>query len=130
VSPIDWNKEVTPGPREVGFDYSFIFPATADRTPTVFMENQRVVGWDSSDPIEVNYVKAYAGELTGKEHPEMLKVANDPKQGHDGHITNGIGRIGFMRGGTRAAWTDEELSGTFNTKSIDFIDRSLQENRP
>lgn len=130
VSPIDWNKEVTPGPREVGFDYSFIFPATADRTPTVFMENQRVVGWDSSDPIEVNYVKAYPGELTGKEHPEMLKVANDPKQGHDGHITNGIGRIGFMRGGTRAAWTDEELSGTFNTKSIDFIDRSLQENRP
>ena len=43
TSPIDWNKEVAPGPREVGFDYSFIFPATADRTPTVFMENQHVV---------------------------------------------------------------------------------------
>ena len=128
--PINWNHEVRPGPREVGFDYSFIFPATADRTPTVFMEDQRVVGLDSADPIEVNYKKQFEGELTGKEHPEMLKVHSDPHQGHNGHITNGIGRIGFMKGGTRATWTDEELSGTFNTKSIDFIDRSLAAKKP
>lgn len=25
----NWNKEIKPGPLEVGFDYSFIFPATA-----------------------------------------------------------------------------------------------------
>lgn len=128
--PINWNKEVTPGPREVGFDYSFIFPATADRTPTVFMENQQVVGLDSADPIEVNYKKAYAEELTGKQHPEMLKVQSDPHQGHAGHINNGIGRIGFMQGGKRAEWTDEELSGTFNMKSIEFIDKSLAGKKP
>ncbi|WP_225974466.1 sulfatase-like hydrolase/transferase [Arachidicoccus ginsenosidivorans] len=109
--PIDWNHEVKPGPREVGFDYSFIFPATADRTPTVFMENQKVVGLDPQDPIEVSYNKQFAGELTGKQHPEMLKVQSDPHQGHSGHITNGIGRIGFMTGGKRATWTDEELGG-------------------
>ncbi|WP_460432232.1 sulfatase family protein [Arachidicoccus ginsenosidivorans] len=128
--PIDWNHEVKPGPREVGFDYSFIFPATADRTPTVFMENQKVVGLDPQDPIEVSYNKQFAGELTGKQHPEMLKVQSDPHQGHSGHITNGIGRIGFMTGGKRATWTDEELGGTFNTKSIDFIDRSLAAKKP
>jgi len=128
--PIDWNKEVNPGPREVGFDYSFIFPATADRTPTVFMENQKVIGLDPADPIEVSYNKQFAGELTGKEHPEMLKVQSDPHQGHSGHITNGIGRIGFMTGGKRATWTDEELGSTFNTKSIDFIDKSLAAKKP
>lgn len=128
--PIDWNHEVKPGPREVGFDYSFIFPATADRTPTVFMENQKVVGLDPQDPIEVSYNKQFAEELTGKQHPEMLKVQSDPHQGHSGHITNGIGRIGFMTGGKRATWTDEELGGTFNTKSIDFIDRSLAAKKP
>lgn len=128
--PIDWNHEVKPGPREVGFDYSFIFPATADRTPTVFMENQKVVGLDPQDPIEVSYNKQFAGELTGKQHPEMLKVQSDPHQGHSGHITNGIGRIGFMTGGKRATWTDEELGSTFNTKSIDFIDQSLAAKKP
>ena len=96
--PIDWNKEVTPGPREIGFDYSFIFPATADRTPTIFMENQNVVGLDTSDPIEVSYQHPFAGELLGKDHPEMLKMKSDPDQGHDGHITNGIGRIGTAVG--------------------------------
>jgi arylsulfatase A len=128
--PIDWNKEVSPGPKEIGFDYSFIFPATADRTPTVFMENQMIIGLDTSDPIEVSYDHAFPGELLGKEHPEMLKMKNDPTQGHDQHISNGIGRIGFMQGGKRAEWTDEELGFTFNTKTIGFIDESLKEKKP
>ncbi|MFT4205110.1 MAG: arylsulfatase [Chitinophagaceae bacterium] len=129
-SPVEWNKKVTPGPYEVGFDYSFIFPGTADRTPTVFLENQQVVALDSSDPIEVNYKHAYPGELIGKDHPEMLKLKSDPQQGHNNHITNGIGRIGFMKGGKRAEWTDEELASTFNTKAIAFIDSSGKRNRP
>ena len=128
--PIDWNKEVSPGPREIGFDYSFIFPATADRTPTVFMENQAVVGLDTSDPISVSYKHSFAGELLGKDHPEMLKMKNDPMQGHNQHIVNGIGRIGYMQGGKRAEWTDEELGFTFNTKAIGFIDESVKEKKP
>jgi arylsulfatase A len=128
--PFDWNKEVSPGPREVGFDYSFIFPATADRTPTVFMENQTVIGLETSDPISVSYQHPFAGELLGKDHPEMLKMKNDPIQGHDQHIVDGIGRIGYMQGGKRAEWTDEELGFTFNTKAIGFIDESLKEKKP
>ncbi|MEO6813549.1 MAG: arylsulfatase [Ginsengibacter sp.] len=128
--PIDWNKVVSPGPKEIGFDYSFIFPATADRTPTVFMENQMIIGLDTSDPVEVSYDHAFPGELLGKDHPEMLKMKNDPTQGHDQHISNGIGRIGYMQGGKRAEWTDEELGFTFNTKTIGFIDESLKEKKP
>lgn len=129
-SPVNWNQEVTPGPREVGFDYSFIFPATADRVPTVFMENQRAIGLEEKDPIAVDYHKAFPGELTGKEHPELLKQPNDPRQGHDGHIVNGIGRIGFMQGGKRSEWTDEELGYVFNNKAVDFIDQSLKSKKP
>mgnify|MGYP001792581956 CR=1 FL=1 len=128
--PIDWNKEVTPGPREIGFDYSFIFPATADRTPTVFMENQNVVGLDISDPIEVSYQHPFGGELLGKEHPEMLKLKNDPMQGHDQHIVNGVGRIGYMKGGKRAECTDEELGFTFTTKAIGLSYESVKEKKP
>jgi arylsulfatase A-like enzyme len=32
---VDWNTEIKPGPREIGFDYSFIMPATGDRVPCV-----------------------------------------------------------------------------------------------
>ena len=34
-APTNWNARITPGPREVGFDESFIMAATADRVPWV-----------------------------------------------------------------------------------------------
>ena len=40
--------------RAVGFDYSFLIPATGDRTPCVYVENGRVVNYDPNDPY-INY---------------------------------------------------------------------------
>lgn len=117
----NWNAAIKPGPNEVGFDYSFIFPATADRVPTVFLEDHDVVGADYSDPIEVNYKMKIGNEPTGRENPELLKMKNSPNHGHDMTIVNGIGRIGWMKGGTRARWTDEEMPLTFLNKSKEFI---------
>ncbi|MGJ7029599.1 sulfatase family protein [Niabella hirudinis] len=116
----NWNEVVRPGPNETGFDYSFIFPATADRVPTVFMENGKVVGLPGDDTIEVNYRTKIGDEPTGKEHPELLKL--QASAGHNATIVNGIGRIGFMKGGKQARWTDEELAPTFLTKAQQFID--------
>jgi len=117
----NWNQEIKPGPNQVGYHYSFIFPATADRVPTVFLENQLVLNMDPGDPIEVNYKTKIGTDPTGKEHPELLKQKADPQQGHDNTIVNGIGRIGFMTGGKLARWTDEELSFTFLEKAKAFI---------
>ncbi|GAB3026771.1 arylsulfatase [Niabella terrae] len=116
----DWNGEVRPGPLELGFDQSFIFPATADRVPTVFLENHRVVGLDPGDPIAVDYQQKIGHEPTGLEHPELLKLLSS--HGHNNTIVNGIGRIGFMTGGKTARWTDEELSLTFLNKAQSFIE--------
>ncbi|WP_114937648.1 sulfatase family protein [Mucilaginibacter endophyticus] len=118
----DWNGEVKPGPNEVGFDYSFIFPATADRVPTVFLENHRVLALEANDPISVDYSKKIGNDPTGEEHPELLKVKSSPGQGHNQTIVNGIGRIGYMSGGKLARWTDEELSSTFLAKAEGFIE--------
>ncbi|HVZ26493.1 MAG TPA: arylsulfatase [Sediminibacterium sp.] len=123
-----WNGWLTPGPNECGFDQSFIFPATADRVPTVFVENHRVVALDSLDPIAVNYHQKIGNDPTGKEHPELLKLLSSPGQGHDQTIVNGIGRIGYMSGGKRARWADEELSFTFLSKVQAFI--SQQSGQP
>lgn len=120
----DWNAEIKPGPNETGFDYAFIFPATADRVPTVFMENHRVVALDSSDPILVDYKNPVGNDPTGKERPELLKMQSSPNHGHNNTIVNGIGRIGYMSGGNKARWTDEEMPLTFLSKVKDFIDEN------
>ncbi|MES1215516.1 MAG: arylsulfatase [Bacteroidota bacterium] len=120
----DWNSDIKPGPNEVGFDYSFIFPATADRVPTVFLENHKVIAADPADPIEVDYKNKIGNEPTGKENPELLKIKSS--HGHDNTIVNGIGRIGFMKGGRLARWADEELSLTFLQKAKQFIDSNAK----
>lgn len=122
--PIDWNKPVSPGPNEVGFHYSFIFPATGDRVPTVYMRNHNVVALDPDDPISVNYKEKIGDEPTGKENPELLKMPADFDHGHDNTIVNGIGRIGWMTGGHKARWTDESLALDFTQEAEQFIERN------
>lgn len=122
----DWNHAILPGPNEVGFDYSFIFPATADRVATVFMENHDVIGLDKEDPIRVSYKDKIGTDPIGKDHPELLKLQSSI--GHNQTIVNGIGRIGFMAGGKQSRWTDEELGGAFLNKAQDFI--SINSNKP
>jgi len=118
----NWNKEIYPGPNETGFDYSFIFPATADRVPTVFLENHHVIGLDAKDTIAVNYKTKIGNEPTGRDNPELLKMR--ATHGHDFTIVNGIGRIGYMSGGKNARWNDEELSLSFLVKAKEFVEKN------
>jgi arylsulfatase A-like enzyme len=118
---IDWNGEIKPGPLEVGFDYSFIMAATGDRVPCVYIENHRVVGLLSEDPIAVNYKEAYPGEPTGIESRPFLKM--DWTHGHNQAVVNGIGRIGFMKGGKAALWKDEDMADQFTRHALAFIQR-------
>jgi arylsulfatase A-like enzyme len=116
----DYNGEIKPGPKEVGFDYSFIIPATGDRTPCVYVENGRVVNSDPKDPIRVNYAMKIGNEPTGKENPELLTVQK-PSHGHDMTIVGGISRIGWMTGGKAARWKDEEMADDITKKAVKFI---------
>lgn len=118
----NWNGDISPGPLETGFDYSFIFPATADRVPTVFVENHRVIALDSLDTLLVSYDHKIGNEPTGRENPELLKMKASPNHGHDNTIVNGIGRIGYVSGGKTAWWTDEEMPLTFLAKATQFIE--------
>ena len=62
----DWNAPLSAALGDLGFDYSYIMAATADRVPCVFIENGQVANYDPSAPIEVSYVKNFPGEPTGK----------------------------------------------------------------
>jgi len=118
-----WNDYIAPGPKELGFDYSYIMAATGDRVPCVYLENQRIVHLDPSDPVEVSYTTPFTDEPLGRDHPELLTNLHH-SHGHDMAIVNGIGRIGYMRGGKQALWTDEFIADSITSKAVAFIERS------
>jgi arylsulfatase A-like enzyme len=119
---IDWNGDIKPGPGEVGFDYSFIIPATGDRVPCVYVENHRVAGLDPKDPIQVSYQKKVGDEPTGRERPDLLKMKLS--HGHDFTIVNGISRIGYMTGGKAARWEDENMADTLTARAVGFLEKN------
>lgn len=111
---------------DLGFDYHYIMAATADRVPCVFIENGKVANYDPSDPIEVSYTKNFPGEPTGKDNHELLYNLH-PSNGHDMSIVNGISRIGFMKGGGKALWKDENIADSITVHAIDFIKQHKDE---
>lgn len=121
----DWNQHISPGPNEVGFDYSYILAATQDRVPTVYIENGEVVGLESNDPIEVNYDKNFEGEPTGLDNPELTTMKWH--HGHNNSIVNGISRIGFMKGGEKAKWSDIDMADHFLALAKDFVKKHKNE---
>ncbi len=116
---VDWNGKVAPGPNEVGFDYHFLIPATGDRTPCVYLEQHRVVDLDPNDPIQVSYGKRIDFSPSGKEARDTLKM--DWSHGHNSTIVNGISRIGWMTGGKKTRWVDEDMADRITEKAVDFI---------
>jgi arylsulfatase A-like enzyme len=121
---VNFNEVIKPSPNDIGFDYSFYYPATNDRVPCVYIENGKVVGLDPNDPIQVSYGKPVGNWPTGKEHPELLKLRS--LIGHNQTIVNGIGRIGYMTGGTSALWKDEEMAEVFTGKAVEFIRQNAE----
>lgn len=122
---VDFNGKIAGGPNDIGFDYAYFFPATNDRVPCVYIENDRVAGLDKSDPIEVSYKHKVGSDPTGKENPEMLTLK--PVWGHDGTIVNGISRIGWMSGGTGARWNDERMAGELLERAVEYVEEHKDE---
>jgi len=116
---VNWNEAISPGPNEVGFDYSYIMAATQDRVPTVYIENGLVVGLDPDDPIQIDYQNNFEGEPTGKDNPELLTMKWH--HGHNSSIVNGIPRIGYMKGGEKAKWSDIDMADHFLEKAREYV---------
>jgi arylsulfatase A-like enzyme len=103
TTPTDYNQPIKPGPREIGFDYSWLLPATGDRVPCVWVENDRVVNLDPADPIRLD--------------PRVNR--GDPKS-----VFMGIPRLGSQTGGTAALWKDDGISHVIANRSRDFIEKN------
>ena len=116
---VNWNKQVSPGPNEVGFDYAYYMAATQDRVPTVYLKNGLVEGLDPNDPIEIDYNNNFEGQPTGKDNPELCEMMWH--HGHNSSIVNGVPRIGYMKGGEAAKWSDIDMADHFLAKAQDYV---------
>lgn len=119
----DWNAPIAPGPLEVGFDESFVMPATGDRVPCVYVDGHTVVGLDPHDPIRVSYKQRLGDAPSGRERLDELTMKWS--YGHDQTIVGGISRIGWMTGGAAARWVDADLADVLTARA----ERFLRENR-
>ena len=125
---IDWNGEIRPSPLEVGFDRSYIMAATNDRVPCVYVDGHFVENLDPGDPIFVSYgdENPFPDVPTGKDNPELLKFLHSTDQ-HAGTIVNGVGRIGFSKGGKAAQWDDEAMAEQFLEKAKEFVSDNVDQ---
>jgi arylsulfatase A-like enzyme len=103
TTPTNYNEPIKPGPREVGFDYAWVLPATGDRVPCVWVENDRVVNLDPKDPIRLDYTV---------------------QRGDKASFVSGVPRIGGQTGGKAALWKDDEMSLVIAEKSCDFVQKN------
>jgi len=123
---IDWNKKIIPGPEALGFDHYFMIPATNDRTPSVYISNGRIVNLDPKDPITVSYRGRIDDSVPGTKYPdarlnpEAITVYKGDGY-HSATVINGIGRIGYMKGGKDALFKDEDMADDFVREAKKFI---------
>jgi len=61
----------------------------------------------------------FEGEPTGKDNPELLKMKCH--HNHNNSIINSIPRIGFMKGGDKAKWVDENTADTFLIRAQHYV---------
>jgi arylsulfatase A len=118
----DWNGVIKPGPLEIGFDHCFLLPTTNDRVPQVYLEDHRVKNLDPADPLWVGDKKPSPDHPTGITRRDSLKM--DWSHGHNQTIHNGISRIGFYTGGTRARFRDEDLADQWIKQSNRWIEQN------
>lgn len=125
----DWNAPLPASLSDIGFDYHYIMAATADRVPCVFIEDGKVANYDPTAPIYVSYRQNFEGEPTGRENPELLTNLRH-SHGHDMSIVNGIGRIGFMKGGGKALWKDENIADSITAHALGFMREAAKADEP
>ena len=71
---LDFNKPITVGPNQLGFDYSFILPVGHFAPPIIYIENDRILGYDPNDPFYVKKGGIWDQNVEGgKEALAMVK---------------------------------------------------------
>ena len=70
----DWQEPLRPGPQDLGFDYYFGLPVVNSAPPYVYVENDRIVGGDPTDPL------VYLGRGTHRDATPITEIPPEASQ--------------------------------------------------
>ena len=101
----DWNKPLRPGPQEMGFDYYFGVPKVNSGFPYVYVENDRILGWEPQDP------------LVFRQKPYSKTTTYPPKAGRK--TPNAFG--GAKK--AHALYDDEKIATLMTEKAVSWIQK-------
>ncbi len=108
--PVDYSKGyLGRGPKELGFDYSFVTAAAHNLSPIVFVENHKIMSGLIPLDRHVYYPDFLEGPI-----PERLQKWHDEKD---------LGPLMIADD-----WQPELVDQIYTEKSIDFINRHVEQN--
>jgi arylsulfatase A-like enzyme len=105
----DYNRDLKPGPLELGFDYFWGFPHVS-QYPHFIIENHRVLGLDPNDPVRITPDKRPGYELD---------YLNRPRSG----IAAALGQAG----GEKTRYEHENLSTMLTERAVTWLDEYEEE---
>ncbi|MFC5050423.1 sulfatase-like hydrolase/transferase [Rubritalea spongiae] len=106
----DWNKPLSPGPLDLGFDYYFGVPKVNSGYPYVYVENDKVVGYDPTDPITF---KAPYSETTTYPPEAGKKTANKVGGAKAAHALYDDEKTGKLLTEKAVTWIEENKEKPF-----------------
>ena len=105
----DYNRELAPGPLEVGFDYFWGFPHVS-QLPHIIIENHRVLGLSPDDPIHI---------IADRRPEHRLDYLHRTRIGAANLRVNG---------GESARYEHDELSDRLTKRAVQYINEYESEN--
>jgi arylsulfatase A len=113
----DWNKELNPGPLDIGFDYYYGVPLVNSHAPFVYVENRYVDGLDPNDPF-----------ILRQDEPGPIneKLPRSPVQ-----VFPEKGGLERWSGANRAheLYRDEMVGTTLTKRAIEWIREHVQDKK-
>lgn len=109
----DWQKPLSPGPNDLGFDYYYGIPVVNSAPPFVYVENTKVVGGDPNDPL------VYMGKSTPEDATPITPIPLEASQ-----------RTPNRFKGAKEAhklYNDYTIGTTLATKAVDWIEGHKEE---
>ncbi|MFN4000265.1 sulfatase family protein [Algoriphagus sp.] len=115
-SNVDYTKPVKSGPNSIGFDYSFIHPASLDIPPYVFLRNHQVIDPEVVLTTSIYPVKKENTQYAwDKKHTDSLAV----------YWEKGVW---WRQGEMSKSFRVESCQSTIVSEGIDFIERQAEGN--
>lgn len=116
---VDYTKNVTYGPKNYGFDYSYILPASLDMPPYLFLKNHKVVGGNTMGSTRKNYAMTLPTTI---KNYDTIHISNSD-------IYWGSG-VWWRQGEMSEEFKVENCLQDITLESLSFIERNKNKDTP